>query len=205
MDLSARHRSPDAGVGSAPADSTAFARAEQELGDRFTERLRLFASRRIHDASAAEDIAQDTLRHVVAALREGKIDNLAALPGFVFSTARNLCLHWVRSAAREHSAFERLRAANGTDDAAPGDALGSVIDAERRKVVRAALDSLPGSDRELLSLLYYSGITTEDAGRTLAITAAAVRVRKHRALQRLARLLGESVDGNTTDGAGTLD
>lgn len=204
MDLSARHSS-EANVDPAAADSAARALAERELGDRYTQRLRLFASRRINDPTAAEDIAQETLRHVVTALREGKVENLAALPGFVFSTARNLCLHWVRSAARENSAFARLREANGNENAPQADALRSMIDAERRKVVRAALDSLPDADRELLSLLYYKGIQTEDAARDLGITAAAVRVRKHRALQRLARLLGEIPDGNTTDEAGTLD
>ena len=41
----------------------------------------------------AEDVAQETLRRVLAALEAGRVANLEALPGFVFQTARHLCLH----------------------------------------------------------------------------------------------------------------
>jgi len=204
MDLGARHHSVDARENSSDSAAPSAAQAERELSDRYSQRLRFFVSRRIHDTAAAEDIAQETLQLVVNALREGKIENLAALPGFVFSTARNLCLHWVRSAARENSALQRFH--SGVDRSPESrDVLTSLINEDRCKVVRAALNKLPSGDRDLLSLLFYKGLSAEEAAESLSITPAAARVRKHRALQRLAQLLGEVGDGNKTSGAGTLD
>jgi RNA polymerase sigma-70 factor (ECF subfamily) len=204
MDPSERNRSKDSALDTA-APPPDYAKAERELVARFAERVRIFAAHRLRDAAAAEDISQETLSTVVSALRERRLQNLDALPGFVFTTARNLCMHWTRSAAREHSAFQRMHQENSALAAQPRDTLLSLIDEDRRRIVRTALTNLSDDDAGLLSLLYYDGFTSDEVAARLAITAAAVRVRKHRALQRLARLLGEDADGNTTDEAGTLE
>ncbi len=204
MDSSEQNSSMDVRLdpGSTAPD---YETAERELSSRFGDRIRIFAAHRLHDAAAAEDIAQDTLRTVVSALRERKIQNLDALPGFVFTTARNLCMHWTRSVARETSAFHRFHNANADVPAESRDALRDLIDQDRRRIVRKALSELSPDDRNLLTLLYFRGLSSEEAAATLSITTAAVRVRKHRALQRLARFLGDEAAGNTTDDAGTSD
>lgn len=163
---------------------------DTELADRFRERLLLFASRRLGDAAAAEDVAQETLRRVLVALREGRIENLAALPGFVFETARHICLHHYRSAGRESRALQRLHDGAVPGPAAP-DALAALVTEETRARVRQALDALSAEDSELLRMLFHDDAGTAGAADRLAITPAAVRVRKHRALRRLRRLLGE--------------
>jgi RNA polymerase sigma-70 factor (ECF subfamily) len=185
-------------------ESLDAAHAEATLSDRYSSRLLMFATRRTGDASAAEDIAQETLRTVVDALRSGRVENLAALPGFVFTTARNICMHWERSAGRENSALSRYQTDSDLSRTQPPDALTRLIAEDRRRIVRRALDALSSDDRGLLSMLYYEGIGSDVVATRLNITPAAVRVRKHRALGRLAALLGES-KGNKTDGAGTLD
>lgn len=186
-----------------PAPTHALEVSEDELALRFTQRLRLFASRHLHDATVAEDVAQEALRRVVEALRANRITHRDALPAFVFQTARNICLHWVRSTGRERSAFARFE----RDAAYPAectDALAGLIAAERVAVVRAALDELRDRDRRLLSMIYYDGLDNGRVAAQLGITVTAVRVRKHRALQRLAALLGET-DGNETSASGTLE
>ncbi len=164
---------------------------EQRLVLQFTERLRLFAARRLNDAAAGEDIAQETLRRVVDAIRSNRIDNAEAMPGFVFQTARNLCMHWVRSTAREKTAFAQFeRESIGRPESA--DALANLISAERAGTVKRALDRLSGENRLLLAMIYYDGLGIDEIARRLGLNAAAVRVRKHRALQRLSAELGES-------------
>lgn len=174
----------------------------EELALRFTERLRLFAARRLNDASAAEDVAQETLRVVVDAIRVNRIENRDALPGFVFQTARNICLHWVRSTAREKSAFARLER-EPTNESAHPDALVNLVSAERAQTVKAALNRLSAEDKRLLTMVYYGDLGTDDIALTLGVTTAAVRVRKHRALQRLAVELSNTI-GNEIDQTGTL-
>jgi RNA polymerase sigma-70 factor (ECF subfamily) len=164
----------------------------------------MFAARRLNDPTAAQDVAQETLRRVVEASRANRIENIAALPAFVFQTARNICMHWVRSTSREQRALSRFQSESSASTSETSDALNSLITEERRARVRLAIDGLSDDDRSLLSLLYYEGLDIEATARRLNVTPAALRVRKHRALKRLAELLGESVAGNNSDATGTL-
>ena len=174
-----------AGAGVPPTAS------EEQLAGRFAERVKLFAARHLNDAAAADDVAQETLRRVVEAIRSNKIINQQALPGFVFQTARNICLHWVRSTAREQSAFARLEREPGEPRAC--DALAALVTSERAQAVKAAIGRLASEDRQLLRMFFYEELETDLIATRLGITAMAVRVRKHRALRRLGVELGDSL------------
>ena len=159
----------------------------EELSHRFRERLRYFAARRLADRDAAEDVAQEVLRRTLEALREGRVENLAALPAFLFQTARHVCMHYGRSAGRQARAMERFGAdAEPTD---PYDPLTALIDEQRRNVVSRALADLSESDREILRLSYSEGLDAAAIAGQLGITSGAVRVRRHRAVARLGELL----------------
>ncbi|HEY3746985.1 MAG TPA: sigma-70 family RNA polymerase sigma factor [Gemmatimonadaceae bacterium] len=159
--------------------------SEDDLALRFTRRLQFYAARRLGDAAAAEDVAQETLRIVVEAIRANRIQNQDALPGFVFQTARNICFHWVRSTSREKSAFARLER-QPSDETARVDALTALVSAERALLVRDAVTRLDADDQRLLAMFYYEGLSSDEISAAIGITTAAVRVRKHRALRRLA-------------------
>jgi len=161
---------------------------EEGLAQRFWERVRLFATRRLGSAAGADDVAQETLRRVVEALRAGRVRQMEALPAFVFQTALHICLQQHRSKEREDRALVRL--AGAPDAAAPGDALASLINEERRAALHRGLLGLRHEDRELLRMLYFQDQEPEAIARRLGLTTGALRVRKHRALQRLAELVG---------------
>lgn len=175
--------SPDA-----PAASAAIP-TEAELVQRFHGRLRLFAARRLPDAAAAEDAAQETLRRVLEALRASRVEKLAALPAFVFETARHVCQQQARSMGREERALQRLHG-DGPAQSSP-DPLVALVGAERRAAVRRALEALGQADRDLLRACYYQGLEASEIAARLGITPAAVRVRKHRALRRMREILEE--------------
>lgn len=158
------------------------------LWERFAERVRYFSMRRLHDVALAEDVAQETLQRVATALRAGRVDNVAALPAFVFQTASHVCLQHLRSAGRESRALSRL----AIDPALQGDAhdpLASLISEERRRMVHAALVRLDVADQSLLHALYFEHQDPAQLAAELGVTPAAFRVRKHRAIRRLAALL----------------
>ena len=159
--------------------------SESKLADRYWDRIRTFAARWLRDSTAAEDVAQETLRRVVDAVRAGRVEQLDALPGFVFQIARHICLQRDRSVMRETRALSRLAEPDGTT--AP-DALLALISDERCASVRQALARLEHDDRALLRVLYYERLETADVARQLGISAGALRVRKHRALLRLSTL-----------------
>lgn len=167
------------------------------LHDRFWERVRVFAARRIDEGSAAADVAQETLRRVIQALRDGRVADLDALPGFVFQTARNICMHHGRARRRRDAAFTKL----DTEPFADVDVLAALVSEERRRTVRNELAKLDPADRELLDMIYVRELEPAEAARLLGITPGALRVRKHRALARLARNF--STDGNESGSAGT--
>lgn len=174
--------------------------SETDLAARFWERLRVFAVRQLGDPAAAQDVAQETLRRVVEALRAARLQDPAALPGFVFSTARHICSQHRRALGREARALERLDAGGGSGGHV--DALTSLISEERQHAVQRALDQLGETDRELLRLLYYEQVDIEQLARRLSLTPGALRVRKHRALRRLGELLGGRA-GNDSTGSAT--
>src|SRR5438128_418031 len=62
---------PAQAAGSSDPDAMAA-----ELSLRFHDRLRFFAARRLRDKNLAEDVAQETLRRALEALRARRVDNL---------------------------------------------------------------------------------------------------------------------------------
>ncbi|HYS53343.1 MAG TPA: sigma-70 family RNA polymerase sigma factor [Thermoanaerobaculia bacterium] len=161
-----------------------------DLSNRFWKRLCIFAARRLRDRSAAEDVAQETLRRALQALRQQRVENLEALPAFIFQTARNICLHYGRSARREEGALLRFRAGMQSSSGEESDPLIALVDEARREGVRSAIEHMPPDDRDLLRMLYIDGLESSDIARRLGVDPGTLRVRKHRALKRLSELIG---------------
>lgn len=167
-----------------------------ELAGSYWERIRTFAYRRIRDRALAEDLAQETLRQVGLALEQGRLENPEALPGFVFQTAHHLCLQRYRSETREARAMERL-ALESAVQKRENDPLMELVDGERRAAVRRAMNRLDPADRLLLERLYFHDQSHATIATELGVSPEALRVRKHRALRRLAVLLGDAAPGVT--------
>lgn len=161
------------------------------LAARFRERLRFFAARRVDSADLAEDVAQETLRRVTDALRAGRVREPDALPGFVFQTAQHVCQQHHRSAEREARSLVRLADADADSASERPDQLSGIIAEERCRLVHRALVRLRDEDRDLLRQLYFVDLSPEALAARLGVTAGALRVRKHRALQRLGERIAE--------------
>jgi len=194
-------------MGSPPEAGSAFKQGvdspdvlASDLAARFWDRLRLFARRRLCEPGEAEDVAQETLKVVLTALRGGTIENLDALPAFLYQTATYLCLHRQRSLGRHTRAIDRLAETQSPSPAA--DSLAALISDERRGQLRKALEQLEDQDRELLRMIYSEDLDTEVIAMRLGITPGALRVRRHRAIQRLAAIVRSGC--NDTRPKGTL-
>lgn len=172
-----------------------------EIAARFFGRIALFAARQLGDRSIGEDVAQETLQRVLAALREGRVESHEALPGFVFQTARHVCLQHARKRGREARALARWQRTERAEAGSAGDA--ALIAAERVTHLRRALDRLRAADREILREAYANWRDTDEIAARLGLSAEAVRVRKHRAIKRLGDLLRALDPGNARRGSGT--
>lgn len=171
-------------------DSTAF----PELADaallekRFLGRLRLFATRWLGDVHAGEDAAQEALSRVLQALADGRVRQTEALPAYVYQTARHVCSHQHRTSSRERRTLARYGAEPLLGDLV-ADPLHELVADERKAAVRGALAAMDEEDRKLLSALYIREQTPREVADELKVTDGALRTRKHRALQRLGRVL----------------
>jgi RNA polymerase sigma-70 factor, ECF subfamily len=123
------------------------------------------------DRSQAEDITSETFVRVWTSAQ--KVE-LSTVKGYLFTIARNLFLHGVRSKARHVELDPKL-----TDSLA-----GPHVQAEQKEELRAVLaglQELPEIDRAALLMRSLDGMAYEEIARTLGISLASVKVKIHRA------------------------
>jgi RNA polymerase sigma-70 factor, ECF subfamily len=129
---------------------------------------------------AADDVAQEVCIAVLSALPRYQ-DMGRPFASFVFGIASHKVADAMRSAARLAIPTEDLP--DGPDDRpGPEETAVAYLEAER---ARALLARLPLHQRELLVLRVLSGLSAEETGHALGMSAGAVRVAQHRALARL--------------------
>ena len=159
------------------------AAAEEEFVGLFQRRIRGFGLANSGDPALADELSQDVLWAVIRSLREGKVQQPAQLPAFVWGTARNLLNDRLRSRSREK--LQPLR-----DDMEVAQPALEQAEFERQRAARQAIGTLEPHERGVLLLSLVDGLRADDIAARIGITAEAVRQRKSRALKKLAEILG---------------
>lgn len=182
---------PDLQVGNKKnnAGLSAECMSAEQVVARFRQRIVIFGVQRLRNRDDAEDLAQETLSRVVAALEKGGLKDPESLPAFVYQTARNVLKERFRKAGRETRALQRYQHEPG--EGPVPDAFATLVSAERCREVRSAMQKLSADDRNLLQWLYGQGLDAAEVAARLGMAAGAIRVRKHRALDRLSAALGQ--------------
>jgi RNA polymerase sigma-70 factor (ECF subfamily) len=134
----------------------------------------------------ADDVAQEVCIAVLSALPRYR-DMGRPFASFVFGIASHKVADAVRAAARLAVPTEQLP--DGPDEQpGPEETVVAWLEAQR---ARALLARLPQHLRELLILRVVTGLSAEETGNVLGMSAGAVRVAQHRALARLRALATE--------------
>jgi RNA polymerase sigma-70 factor, ECF subfamily len=134
----------------------------------------------------ADDVAQEVCIAVLSALPRYR-DMGRPFASFVFGIASHKVADAMRNAARLAIPTEDLP--DGPDSRpGPEETVVAYIEAER---ARALLARLPEHQRELLVLRVLTGLSAEETGHALGMSAGAVRVAQHRALARLRAIARE--------------
>jgi RNA polymerase sigma-70 factor, ECF subfamily len=168
----------------ASGDDGAFA----VVYDRLAPRLHGYLLRQTRDRTCAEDLVQQTMLHMHRA--RGRFISGAEVTPWAFAIARRLLLDSLRRAKRQGTFAE------GDPDAAlaEGDAADDVVQArELAARIGGVLANLPESQRVAFELLKQEGLSVAEAAEILGTTAAAVKLRAHRAYDALRRALGDAV------------
>lgn len=152
--------------------------AEAELYRRFAPRVRLYGLRHLRDPAAADDLVQDVLLMTFDGLRAGRVRDLERLASFILGSCRRIVAGLRRGSERR----ERLLERHGPELAAGPGADGPLLDLDR---LTHCLGRLAQRDRTVVVLSFYAERSSDEIGRELAMSAANVRVVRHRALARL--------------------
>ncbi len=136
--------------------------------------------RRTHDTASAADLLADVF--LVAWRRHETLPPEDEQRLWLFGIARNMLLNHHRKMQKETRLGAKLA------DALAATRLEGHSTAPDERVL-SALHSLPPRDRELLTLMIWDGLTTNEIAETVGLKPAAVRVATHRARQRLREAL----------------
>jgi RNA polymerase sigma-70 factor (ECF subfamily) len=151
--------------------------------------LRFLLARGLPDHDA-DDLAQETCLGVLRALPQWQ-DVGRPVWAFVFAVVRNKMADRARSLAarRDIPVGEDSYLADTVAEPRPGPpALVESDEAAGR--VRALIETLPPTQREVIMLRVIVGLSTADTAATLGLTPGSVRVLQHRAVTALRARLG---------------
>jgi RNA polymerase sigma factor (sigma-70 family) len=140
-----------------------------------------FAIRRLPDRATAEDAAAETF---AVAWRRRELIPDDPRP-WLYGIALRVAANQRRSGERRQRLGERLEheASSRPTAPEPADAM------DRRDAFTRAFERLSEPEREVLRLVAWDGLDTREAAGVLGCSAAAFRVRLHRARRRLAKHL----------------
>ncbi len=163
-------------------DETAFV----SLVEKYQKQVHALAWRKIGDFHIAEEITQDTFLKVYQKLSTLKDPN--QFSGWLYVIATRQCLTWLRKKRIETESLE------GTDTEWVDETAYSRYVAEeqakttteaQREVVKKLLAKLKESERTVMTLHYFGEMTVEEISRFLGVSTSAIKLRLHRARQRL--------------------
>jgi RNA polymerase sigma-70 factor, ECF subfamily len=144
---------------------------------------------RLPDHETADDVTQEVTMAMIEALPRHRADD-HTVGAFVFGIAANKVAMWHRASYRRPETPiaetpERLDLAAGPAEIAEGnDGLARIL---------ASLDELPDRFAEILKLRIAAGLSAEETGQVLGMTAGAVRIAQHRALAKLREITSAEV------------
>jgi len=150
-----------------------------ELYERHAQAVYAFCARRTGDLALADDLTSVVFLEAWRRRSSVRLDGRSALP-WLLGTAHNVVRNQRRSLRRHRAALLRI-SADGVSPSGEDEAIARV-DAQR--ALSAALEAvgrLPREQQDAVNLVLWSGLSYEDAARTLGIPIGTVRSRIARA------------------------
>jgi RNA polymerase sigma-70 factor (ECF subfamily) len=148
----------------------------------FAPRLLAFFRRSFSDASTAEDLVQQTFVKVHAA--RASYQRGAPVRPWLFTIAARIRIDELRTRYRLPRSAPDTELEQLEDERAPS-ASAQIDQDSRDRAVREAVDALPPSQRVVVQLHRFEGMTFPEIGATLNLNEVTVRVRAFRAYATL--------------------
>jgi RNA polymerase sigma-70 factor, ECF subfamily len=154
------------------------------LYERTFPRVYAYVASLLRDRAAAEDVTAQVFERAYRKRRSYRAGR-GTPDAWLFGIARNAALDELRRRGRS----ARL-------EAEPEDLAAAALDEEaeltrRRLMVRAALSSLDGRERDLIPLKFAGGLSNAEIGRVLRVSESNVGTRLHRTITKLRKTCHE--------------
>ena len=161
--------------------------APAALYDAYARVVLAMAVRVTGDRALAEDVVQEVF--VVACTKPHLYDaERGSLLSWLLAITRNRAVDRIRVEERQRAAADAGRH-EAVVESAPADE--EVLDRDDARRVRAALDGVPPRQREVIELMYFSGLEQRVIAQRLDVPVGTVKSRAFHGLQRLRDLLSE--------------
>ncbi len=164
----------------------------ERLYDRYSSLVFSVSLRVLYDWQLAEDVTQEVFLRLWQRPES-------------FDPTRGRLLSWLMSVTRNRAIDERRklsRRARSEDQADPlpeltehgadGDSPVALALAEVRRAVRGAMQSLPPSQRQVIELAYFGGLTQVEISERIGVPLGTVKTRVRLAMQKLRQALDEA-------------
>lgn len=158
----------------ASSDKKAF----EELFRRMADAAYAYFYAKTSDRELAEDLTQELFLRLYQKL-SGYRKTGTSFKAWFFRVARNIYIDRMRKDKNRQLSLENTRVNVPADTGSREDAI----------AVEQALSKLDELDREIIILYFYQGLKNDEIARVLKLSPENVRVRKHRALKKLASLM----------------
>ncbi len=168
--------------------------AFREIVDRHAPNLQRLIGRLLGRTSLAEEATQEVLIRAWKSL--GRFRGDASVRSWLYRIATNLCRDMrKRSSWKETTADDPSLFARAPDPSEYGMSPEQrVADRRALEALEVAIRTLPTAQREVVELHLVAGLSYAEAAVTLGVSVGALKVRVHRARERLAKALGEHLD-----------
>jgi RNA polymerase sigma-70 factor (ECF subfamily) len=153
-----------------------------EVFDRLAPAVYSGALRVLGHHAAAQDVVQDVFVELWS--HPGRYDpDAGSLRAYLTMQARHRAVDLIRSELRRVARQERSsRLEPGQPDVSPYD---QVMASEAAAAVRAAVEKLPESQRRIVELAYFKGLTCREAAKAAGIPEGTAKSRLRLALAKL--------------------
>lgn len=129
----------------------------------------------------AEDIRQETLIRVLRAVRKGDIEHPERLGAYVSS----VCNHVMHEVFRRTKRLDQLPEGSHEFPSSEASIERTLLQDERRNLVRSAIEALAPKDRDLLKVIFLEERDKDTVCKDFNVTREYLRVLLHRARTRL--------------------
>ena len=163
-------------------DESAF----HEIVKEYFDNLVFFIDRYVNDYAAAEDIALDAFTQLVVNMHRYNFS--VSLKTYLFMIGRSRALDYIKHRDRLRM-VELSEAAQIPAEEPPLEEV--LLADERKRAVNAALAQLSGDMRLAVHLVYFEGLTADEAARVLKKSRKQIYNLLYRAKNALRTILGE--------------